>query len=396
MKKTTKSVKSKKVRGIPAAVPVTARPSGPKFGGSTNSVIVKRKELVGSLTNGATVNSFTLLGLSQQIPGYDVSITCGTLFPWGSQIGYAFEKHRFRRLKVSLISAQPTTAAGRVYIGYDPDWSDDVPTVKSRFMGLACSVDASVWETVDLQVPASQMNTGITWRYNSPSTRTAEVEPRTAFAGWLAFAAEASTANCIWDLWVDYEVELMTPTSENLGPVEAGSELTNVAPTLGTDGKWYYMPSAWGPGSAPLEIVPPQMAGVTASYNGVPVNHVVKLPIAGPNAGLLDLEFLTHDVTLAPVDYQSLANQFGIDGACFDSFGNILGLLSGVAGIQSNFGTTVPGEGAIANKWAKGEIALPVQKLKAAYPTVSSVLPFVTSLANIALDVVRSNAIFTL
>lgn len=379
-----------------AAYPVSRRPSAGSIGIGTSSVVIRRRELVGTLSNGSSVGGFVIMGLSNVTPGYDVSITCGTLFPWGAQVGYAYEKYRFRKLHIELISGQPTTAGGRVYAAFDPDWSDDVPDSKTRIMGLVHSVDSSVWETVSLNVPAAAMNSGIDWRFCSPSSRAIDTEPRMAFAGFLCFGVDSPTANCVWDFWVDYEVELLMPTSENLGPVEAGSETLNVSGVEDVTGSFIYAPENWLMPAGPLEVVPPSVARVPDKILGVPVNYAVKLPSTGPQVGTLDFDFSFRDAITPPSTFIDASHAFGVDGALYNNMGVLLGYLSDLTGIPIATGATVRGEGDTLNAWCKSECALPIKKIKDAHPTASSIVPFLRSATNVALDFLRTYVTLTM
>lgn len=396
MKKQTKRVGSTPKRTIPAAVAKTQRASLPRMQSKNGIVTISRKEMVGTVSNGTVTTGFYLTPQSQTIPGYDASITCGIMFPWGSVVGSAYEKYRFKRLSVELISAQPSTAAGRVYVGFDPDYSDNVPVSKARLMGLACSVDASVWETVRLSIPPSVMNSSIEWRFCSPDTRTAESEPRTAFAGFFVFGIDSPTANCIWDLWVDYEVDLMTPTSENLGPAYAQTDVAGsviVASTLPGFGG-IYLPQL-SSNSAPLEIVTPEMAHVTSTLGGQPVKSVLKLPVSGPVSGVASCTFDMHTAGVTPASLLT-ANNVWSDANVYDSLGTLLGNLEQLNNNPLFGGPANPSEAILANAPTKFGWSLPVKTIKEKWPTASSLLPFLQAAAPMALDYLRTTAMMAL
>lgn len=201
------------VRAAPLAVAVTRSPTAPQFTGIVGGTRIHRRELAGAVTN--TVSGFQITPLSLSTPGYDISATCGALFPWLSLIAMNWEKYRFTRLRFELISAQPASQQGRVYMMIDPDWDDPVATTKAALMGRQISVDDAVWKTVTLNLPMGVLNSGMPYRYCSPvGNRVAEGEPRTSYAGYLQIAVDSATTGLTWDLWVDYDVELVGPTNE--------------------------------------------------------------------------------------------------------------------------------------------------------------------------------------
>jgi len=383
-----------KSKSVAVAYGVTTRASNPTFKGAGASTIsVSRRELVGTVSNGSNVSGFYVAPLSKAVPGYDLSITSGILFPWGSQVGFAFEKFRFRKLKFELVPSQATTTAGRVYMAVDPDWSDDVPDLKQRVMGYMISVNAPVWESVHLNVPCSVINSTVDWRFCSPSTRTAEVEPRMAYAGFLVIGYDTPVANCLWDLWVDYEVDLMSPTSEDLGPATVSQTFTGPTATFiqgnGTNCRWY--PGVLPAPAPPLEIVTPAEARIPSieTGSGQPRTNIVKLPPAAPLRGAIDFLVTGSKSTATPVSF--LDKAMSVDADVFDSNGTLLGLLSSISG-QKNIwsGPNVPTNSGVNGSTIDTGFTLPVKVLKDAFPEAASLAPFLKTTEGLILDTITA------
>lgn len=265
-----------RVQGLATGAVLASTPAA--FSAVGTTVRIARREMVGTLTASST--NFEYLGVSNQENGYDLSPTTGALFPWVSQIATAFERFRFRRLRFEVVSGNPATSAGRLYIAADPDWDDSVPTTVSQLMGLRAARSSSVWESLSLDIPIVEFG-GDVWRYCSPFVRGTQGEPRTSFIGFFMAACSGAPANSTFDLWVDYEVELTCPTSENYLPEVATFAGGNVAATslvAGTSGRLYWEPTL-PQGKGMLKVVDASSVGLApVTADGVYANSAIVLP----------------------------------------------------------------------------------------------------------------------
>jgi len=279
--------------------------------------------MVGTVSN-FSVATFGITDVSKQTPGYDISASNGYMFPWMSRIAQGYEKFRFNKLRFELISSNPTSTAGRVYMSVDPDYDDPLPATKSQLCGYITSVDAPVWDTVSLTVPMARLNSDMPWRFCSSSSRNGPGEPRTAYAGFLVIGVDTPSINLTWDLWVDYEVELMEPTSELLEVAIATDTSNPVAYTV------YNPPLTLGTRGG-LRIRTAAAANVPATIpsgvfgTALPVNSCIEIPVSGH--GTLSYDVFQAIAGSTPATVMSTFKPY-IDGALYDTIGNFLGKLS--------------------------------------------------------------------
>jgi len=191
----------------PVAVTAVARTTRPVFGMKSGTIRVSHKEFVGTLSSLGS-SAFVMMGASSLTPGYDINPGCNALFPWLSGIARLYEKFRFSKLSFSLVSSNPTSTAGKVYMAVDYDYDDDVASSKVNLLTNHTVVQTSVWNDCSLEVDARLMNQNMDWRYTVASAhRSGAIEPRTTFGGFLMAATDGASATCTFDLWVSYDVE---------------------------------------------------------------------------------------------------------------------------------------------------------------------------------------------
>lgn len=231
--KKSKAAITRSQRDIPAAIAYSSRAQPPNIG---NRVVLKRREFVGTATNGSTTG-FALTNLSTVIPGYDFNPSCYTLFPWLSQLSVAYERFRFNKLSFEFVPGQSTATAGRFYASVDYDYDDNPATSKAEMMGNMTAVESSLWTNCGLKCDPNSLNRDMPYRYVSSTSRTLSIENRTAYSGFLMLAFDTAVTNCIMDIWVEYECELITPVLDSVQfqvlPISSTATV-DVCPTLGT------------------------------------------------------------------------------------------------------------------------------------------------------------------
>nr|WRQ65397.1 structural protein [Tolivirales sp.] len=191
------------MRGRTAKLPVVgSHPSS--FSKSTRTMTVKRCEVVSAIQSTATTYALT----SSLTPS-DCLIHPGNerLFPWLSGIADSYEKYRFDKLVFRLISANPSTASGMVYLAVDTDPTDPQPTSISELMSNAYSASGTVWNNVALVVDCNSLNSGLPFRFTRARGSDNTIEPRTAYAGQILVAGSGTTG-ATFNLEVDYAITL--------------------------------------------------------------------------------------------------------------------------------------------------------------------------------------------
>jgi len=245
---------------------------------------VHHRELAGTLSTIA--GGFNQDPVCVATPGYDLNPGSGRLFPWLSSIANLFEQYRFGSVVFRAVPAQATTVPGRVYMGVDLDYDDEVPTVPMQIMANRLATEGSMWTMMELNCPGTVLMRDQTWKFCSTVSRV-DPEPRTSYCGFLCFGAISSSAG-VWDLWIEYDVEFRSPCLEpntvlggfNLGPSTpaAANMLTCTGADAGANP--YACPMGRSVSSGPSF-----MSEGLAGYGGIPVLATSLMNAAG-RAGL--------------------------------------------------------------------------------------------------------------
>lgn len=370
-------------RGMSSSFVPLARASTVRFDkpsvNQANTITVHRREMVGTVSNGASTG-FVVTDLSNSVPGYDLSASSPILFPWLSRLASAYEKFQFRNLSFELVTGQAASTGGRVYLACDPDWDDDVPSTKEQMMGLACSINGPVWSNVRLSVPTSDFAAGLPWRFCSSQSRYSGSEPRTAFYGFLCVATDTSTANLSWDLYVEYTVDLMTPTAESIVATDSTAVFTGQVPQINTAGTRYLISpqaSTFTNDVAKLVTTPGAIGSpFPTTYDGVPINSVIKIP--KQTNGMFGIA-LEHAIAgVSPADDINLN---GRDLLCrvYNAAGTYLGALASIANWSHSIGAHEASTINTAGSQTQGSQVGRIADLLTTYPTATYIVPYVTS-----------------
>lgn len=391
-KNVTKSISRKSqelVSSIPAALSCSSKGSPPSFG---TGITIKRREFVGTATNGATTG-FALTPPSIVTPGYDFNPSSVSLFPWLAQIAPAFERFRFNKLKFEFVPGQATSTAGRFYAAVDYDYDDLPASNKTELMGNMSSVEASLWLPSSLVTDPRCLNRDLPYRYVSATSRVSPVEGRTAFAGFLMLAFDTAAANCLMDIWVEYEVELVTPVMDlNVvqilpAPSTAVSPAAAVTSAVGT--RYAGQPSV---SNSAFPIGPVSI--VTPGAPGIPLLSRSYWTGVFSNTSALDLKNVLDAATMS---LYCTFNETGVQpnatlGATlgdvywnlYDSNGTWLVDTSSISldnGVSRAIGPSTGG-GGMAGAPIYQSTTMWLRRVLAVYPTLRYLAPMIISVAN--------------
>jgi len=167
---------------------------------------VQHREYIQDLTGDA---AFTV----QQFP---INPGMNQTFPWLSSIAQNFEKYNFRKLKFEYEPRCSTATAGSIMNAVDYDAADPAPIDKTAFMTQHGAVSSAPWEeccfVADPKSLSSQGQGGS--RYIRTGALAANLDIKTYDVGVLNIATQGGPATDVGELYVSYDVELMTPSSE--------------------------------------------------------------------------------------------------------------------------------------------------------------------------------------
>lgn len=366
--------------GVPAAISSVEYARLPSIAGS-GKVVIRRREFVGTATNGA-VTGFGVTPLSSLIPGYDFNPSAPNMFPWLSKVAPAFERFRFNKLSFDFVPGQSTATAGRFYAAVDYDYDDAVTLNKTAFMGNMTAVESAVWLPCSLKCDSAALNRDLPYRYVSCTTRGLYVEARTANAGYLMVAFDTPTVNLLVDIWVNYEVEFVTPVNDaaivqdlDIATAVSTTQLTN---TVGTG-------FAAGVPMAPVPVAAGAIVPVKSGAFGVPTFNAT---IFGANLAAseaLDISsarkrggiglFGKFNVTGTAPNTMLGADLADFMWAANDSAGNYLGLLSAIIDNHRSLGPITGGGGTVGG-FVYSAMSGVLESIFSTFPTVRYLVPF--------------------
>lgn len=264
-KKQNNGIQSIVVRAPAAQGNVTKAKPARQTMGPRGSYCVKHSELIGTLIGS---EDFTTTS-------YPINPGLSALFPWLSSIATNYESYRFKHLSLRYAAATGSQQAGTVYLGCEFDSHDAPPTDEGQLASYQDTVTTIPWRNVSYRCDAQNLNKRKTYlvRNGIPAGDIDLYD-----TGFFIVGTTDNTATPkLGKLWVDYEVELMTPQTSNPG---VGNSLS--ALFTGTD-KAVALPTQNG--NAPLTAFTVANTLVFTAFN--PYEAVFAVNIGG--TGLTDL-----------------------------------------------------------------------------------------------------------
>ncbi len=163
---------------------------------TAKGVVISHTEMIGTLVTSSSASSYACYSFVAN-PGKS------SMFPWLSTIAVNYEKYKFRKLAVALVSNQSTSTVGKLGVGFDYDSTDDMPADRVEFFALTHHVESSIWDSVGLQVPVDNLP-----RFTNTHTTT---DSKLIDAGQILLMADqvVATSTAVADIIVSYEVELI-------------------------------------------------------------------------------------------------------------------------------------------------------------------------------------------
>jgi hypothetical protein len=167
-------------------------------------VVVKHREFIGD------VNGSEDFFLSQ----FAVNPGLAETFPWLNEVAQNFESYHFRYLRFQYQPQAPTTAPGTVMLAIDYDAADTAPTEKIELMSLVGAVRCAVWSEIEQRSTADDLKKMAPRLYVRTTNLASNLDIKTYDVGNLFIATVGATAITVGELYVEYEVELTSPTWE--------------------------------------------------------------------------------------------------------------------------------------------------------------------------------------
>jgi hypothetical protein len=133
-----------------------------------------------------------------------------SVFPWLSRMARNFESYRFDKLHFLYETESATSEAGSVIMAIDYDASDSNASSKQMMMAYRGSVRTAPWSAckhISMKEDLSKLKSHFIRTGNLP----AGVDVKLYDIGTLQVATSGTSTNTLGELYVEYDVTLMTP-----------------------------------------------------------------------------------------------------------------------------------------------------------------------------------------
>jgi hypothetical protein len=153
------------------------------------------------------------------------------LYTWLSGQAAGWEKHHFRRLQVVYVPAEAvTTTAGSVYLAADYDPMDPAPPTLASLSTYESQTNGRVYEKLTLNCASNRMYDGVQNKRIREGPVSGDLELYDPCSFIFATIACAN-ANAIGQLWVYYEVDLISRQTDTGTAVPPSLVLRNIGNT---------------------------------------------------------------------------------------------------------------------------------------------------------------------
>lgn len=210
----------------PSANGLVTRTTSARMKSSKNGSITvcHREYLADIIPSTETVDgTFQVLVSHQVNPGNPLC------FPWLSEIATRFESYKFSRLRFIYEPQCPTTSSGTVMMVVDYDADDDLPVSKTQMMAFKNATRSPPWFANANESDPMDLNKRSTYYVANGNQVAGDARLSNVGQFTLAFEGAAETSFYAGELYVEYEVTLMTPSYESYVP--SGQAKTPLSPT---------------------------------------------------------------------------------------------------------------------------------------------------------------------
>lgn len=223
-----RSIQSGSSQGVPAAMSTKLKQFVPKESVNkrgVRSIIYKEyiQDVLGSVA--FTVTSFACN------PGL------ASMFAWLAAQALFYQEYRVKRLRFVFETEKATSLGGKVMLAFVQDSSDDVPGSKQEMLEHQLKASGAIWQHFFLEVGMGNFPALGKSRFVRGGTLAANLDVKTYDIGALQVATMGcADASAVGELYVEYEIELVTPimnigviTQAQSARIVGGGAITDVA-----------------------------------------------------------------------------------------------------------------------------------------------------------------------
>lgn len=289
----TKTNSISKQSSAPIANPNKQKQKTANIQKDKNVMLVNHSEFIQDLTG---------TGPAFIVKKFAVNPGMNQTFPWLSSIANRFQKYRFRKLAFRYETSAPSTQSGYVMIVPDFDASDQIPTNKQQALQFQSSVRSNVWERILLQVRDKDLHAEEQYYVRSGDIPNTDIKTYDVAQLFTVMVGPGAELGAIGELWVDYEVELISPYISNISAdfqsgILQGSLINfdmgfNVLPVTGSTNLAFHISD-----SKRLMIFDQYFKGLITIFGNQSGPGPYDMAISGPNTNALYVALKSSSVT---------------------------------------------------------------------------------------------------
>jgi hypothetical protein len=154
-------------------------------------------------------------------------------FAWLSSLAQNYESYRFNSLAFVIETQCPTSTAGSIQMAMDFDAADSSPVTKQALMSYHDAVRSPAWGDCRFVADKQDLVKFGSQRFIRSTSLSANQDIKTYDVGNLWVATSGGAGVVAGELYVEYDVELMTPqtggSSGGLSKVSSGGTVSKTA-----------------------------------------------------------------------------------------------------------------------------------------------------------------------
>jgi hypothetical protein len=146
------------------------------------------------------------------ITAFSVNPGLASTFPWLSTIAYNYESYKFNSLSFRYETQKSTATSGTVLLAADYEASDADPANKQELMSFHGAVRTAPWAPVTMVCDKRDLLKFGVQRYIRTGALASNLDVKTYdVADFLIATQGMADSSAVGELYVDYDVELITP-----------------------------------------------------------------------------------------------------------------------------------------------------------------------------------------
>jgi len=196
------------------------------------------------------------------------------VFPWLSQVAKNWESYRFEKLAFKYETEAPSSLGGSLVLSVDYDATDPAPLTKQQAMAYRNATRSAPWTPCEHRSAREDLSKEKTY-FVRPGAQPAGTDIKLYDTGNLFVCTQNVTtpSSVCGELYVEYEVELLTPIWENIGGASGTLD------AVGLTGMSQTAPFGTNPlvGAGSVQLSIPNPGGLVVSVSGLVVGAEYQL-----------------------------------------------------------------------------------------------------------------------